>query len=91
MPVSQSDFRRFRIATAKAGRACSHCGHEGFALNLGTHDDNGPVAEFRFRPEDSAFGTHGFYSMACTNCGRTDFFHVTQVDRWVAANSKKAD
>jgi predicted nucleic-acid-binding Zn-ribbon protein len=86
MRLSQKDLRRFLEGTAKADRACGHCGNRQFTLNVNSTAPDGEPSSLRVYVEEAA-GFHEFYSAACTRCGRTDFHHINQIEAWLAANS----
>jgi predicted nucleic-acid-binding Zn-ribbon protein len=88
MALTKSEFVRFLAGTKIPGRKCPHCGNAGYAVNVDTPEDNvsGHPAPFHIHVPE--VGSHEFYSAACTNCGRTDFHHINQIDKWLAANPR---
>lgn len=85
MAIRRDDFVRFLKGTALASFVCLNCGNEQYAVNVGVE---GVAANFRYTPRN-ADGYHEHYSRSCSNCGRTDFFHANQVEKWLKANPKE--
>ena len=70
---------------------CPVCYTETFLIN-GVGDTEGPAIvkmDAGLRLEDMT-GSHAFYSFSCANCGHTDFFHINQVNAWLAKRSPDA-
>lgn len=82
MPLSRSNFDRYLAAT-NVNHTCLHCQQKGWVVNV--EADQSLAAELRLAPVGGG-GYHAFYSISCHNCGRSDFFHESQVNRWIAAN-----
>lgn len=73
-----------RVGATKEPYRCPWCGNERHVTNIAS--ENIP-AELRLHPtlvETSMPGFHGFYTISCTNCGHTAFFHRRQLDQWLA-------
>jgi predicted nucleic-acid-binding Zn-ribbon protein len=78
MAVTQQDFQQFFQEKKLGTYKCPFCANEQFVANLGGH---GATAVLRHHT-DTAAGYHDFLSFSCTNCGHTDFFHITQFNKW---------
>lgn len=91
MPISLKEFNSFFEAMRNGTYKCAFCGNETFTGNV-IDNAASTVVEAKMiipaGPDNTATGTHQFYSFSCKKCGRTDFFHSNQVEEWFAV--KKA-
>ena len=89
-----SEFREFFEEKKRDSvYVCIFCGNAGFSV--GTYGPTAPqtaallsAAFAPWSPAPSDTLPHTFYSISCDNCGRTDFFHVNQIDAWKAKKSE---
>ena len=98
MAVSIADFSKYFAAQKSGTYKCVFCANEQFianAVSLPSASDGSPsLAALLIVPtvanrEDTSFaGNHTFYSISCTKCGRSDFFHSNQVEGWVSEQEK---
>jgi predicted nucleic-acid-binding Zn-ribbon protein len=79
----------FRFLATKGRYKCSFCGNDRYLINSGLDIpglENVPVEMqvpgFDPRPNGQAVN-HRFFSIVCSNCGRTDLFHGNQYDAWL--------
>ena len=85
--ASIPDFIEFLLVKRPKPYECPYCGNAGFVTNIIM--ENVP-AELRihatlFETQTPQF--HGFYTISCTNCGHSTFFHRRKFDEWLAAKN----
>lgn len=88
MALSKEDFDAFFRAKKNGTYKCPFCSHEVFVVNglLPPATDN--PAKLVLHAEDDEkkdLGSHQFYSVACANCGHSDFFHIHQINAFLAS------
>ena len=97
MPITVAEFGVFFEQKKNGTYKCSFCGNEQFMPTAAVfHGTEGalppysPDAPMGFHTipvgrdkTDIPLGAHAYYGLACTNCGRTDFFHSRLVDQWM--------
>jgi predicted nucleic-acid-binding Zn-ribbon protein len=90
--VSATDFFRF-LREVRAGKPyeCTYCGNGSYRYNEGARTGTVPVppGKLTLVPEGAANG-HPFYSISCSRCGRSDFFHLSAVADWIKANPEES-
>jgi predicted nucleic-acid-binding Zn-ribbon protein len=82
--VSAEEFSRFFEQKKNSIYLCPVCGVYEFALNL-YGDPNMPGGNMSQLALGPPQATHSFLSISCTNCGHSEFFHMTQFEKWRAA------
>lgn len=77
MSMTWPRLRSFISNTRKTDYRCSWCGESEVIYNAA---EPGTPAVLDVAVTDTE-NHHQFYSVSCTNCGRTDFFHINMVNR----------
>lgn len=91
--LSRKDFVDFLTEKGNGSYKCTFCGHGELAFNVveGTNapEDGVRTPAVVTTPLGNGPGVHSFYSVSCTNCGNTLFFHQNQVRIWKGARAKE--
>ena len=86
MQFTADEFVQFFTEKKKGVYTCSFCGSTNFNIDLGGAGAETLPAELQIpvlRPPGlTAPASHNFFAISCINCGKTDFFHVLQVEAW---------
>jgi hypothetical protein len=88
MHLTDEDFIEFFQEKKSGTYKCPFCANEEFVLNA-DGDVPGLLRVDTAKDGEDPDGYHEFYSFACTNCGRSDFFHYKQVNQWLTDRGKK--
>lgn len=95
LALSDADFHEFFVAKANGSVRCPVCSTLPLTLNTVSDmgDPNGALVPARLTlpagvEGDAPFASHPFYSVSCSNCGHTMFFHSAQIEQWLAAKAK---
>jgi ribosomal protein L37E len=92
MAIAFDNFVRFLDANAAHEYKCTFCGSRSFGVNSGrtvpglSNAAVGVTLPFVDPRPNVEGGVHEFYSIACRKCGRADFFHINQINDWLAKN-----
>jgi predicted nucleic-acid-binding Zn-ribbon protein len=87
MAISLQDFQRYFDAKRNGTYKCPFCGKETFLPNLQAPGEMALSVMVSANVNPLQPSHHHFYSFSCSTCGRTDFFHTNQVERWVSENT----
>lgn len=87
--LTYQDFVDFFEAKRKGTYSCPFCGSVHFvpAMDLSGTVPGELVVQLQPAPGIVMPASHNYFAIACTNCGRSDFFHVNQVMQWKALKS----
>jgi predicted nucleic-acid-binding Zn-ribbon protein len=90
MQLTKDEFVAYFNASKQGTYTCPFCGSVHFDIAQ-TWDGSPAEGQINFIPGPGIVqpGYHSYYAIICGNCARTDFFHATHVDAWVAANLRK--